>query len=240
MNRSRITLSLSILFFVASLSGSQVARGQSTLLNIPTTDVVAARKVYVEMDFLTNYAWQREGSFQNYIPRTVIGVGKNIEVGANVSFTHVSGEDNPVELQPNIKWQIYSNEGNGTAIAVGCILYAPITNRAGTNTLGQCYSAASKQLPGRFGPRFTGGGYALIHANEDEKTKAGAIIGYEQPLTGKVSLLVDWTSGDNRLGYANAALSFVTSKSSQLTTGYSIANHGRGKNSLFAYYGIQF
>jgi hypothetical protein len=209
-------------------------------MNIPSTNVVDSRKIYLEFDFLTNYAWQREGSFQNYIPRTVIGVGKNIEVGANVSFTHVSGEDNPIELQPNIKWQIYSNESNGTAIAVGCILYAPVTHRAGTNTLGQCYSAASKQLPGRFGPRFTGGGYALLHANADEKTKAGAIIGYEQPLSGKISLLVDWTSGDNRLGYVNSALSFVTSKNSALTTGYSIANHGRGKNSLFAYYGIQF
>jgi hypothetical protein len=240
MNKPRISIFLPSLFFAVCLSGSQVAIAQSTLLNIPTTDVVAARKVYLEMDFLTNYAWQREGSFQNYIPRTVIGVGKNVEVGVNVSFTHVSGEDNPVEVQPNIKWQIYSNEGNGTAIAVGCILYAPITHRAGTNTLGQCYSAASKQLPGRFGPRFTGGGYALIHANGDEKTKAGAIIGYEQPLSGKVSLLVDWTSGDNRLGYVNSGLSFVTTKSSQLTTGYSIANHGRGKNSLFAYYGIQF
>jgi hypothetical protein len=240
MKKSRLTLFMPALFFVVWLSGNQVASAQSTLLNIPTTDVVAARKVYLEFDFLTNYAWQREGSFQNYIPRTVIGVGKKIEVGANVSFTHVSGEQNPIEVQPNIKWRIYSNEGNGTAIAVGCILYAPITHRAGANTLGQCYSVASKQLPGRFGPRFTGGAYALIHANEDEKTKGGAIIGYEQPLSGKVSLLVDWTSGDNRLGFVNSGLSFVTSKNSALTTGYSIANHGRGKNSLFAYYGVQF
>jgi hypothetical protein len=209
-------------------------------LNVPSTDVVSARKVYVEMDFLTNYAWQRQGSFQNYIPRTVIGVGRNIEVGANVSYTHVSGESLPIEVQPNIKWQIYSNEENGTALAVGCILYAPITHRAGTNTLGQCYSTFSKQMCGRFGPRFTGGGYALLHANEDERTKAGAIIGYEQPLAKKVSLIIDWSSGDNRLGYVSSGLSFVTSKQSALTTGYTIANHGRGKNALFAYYGIQF
>ena len=240
MNKPRITFLLPALLFVFCLSDQQVAKGQSTLMNIPSTDVVAARKVYLEFDFLTNYAWQREGSFQNYIPRTVIGVAKNVEVGANVSFTHVSGEQLPIEVQPNIKWQVYSNEGNGTAIAVGCILYAPITHRAGTNTLGQCYSVASKQVPGRFGPRFTGGAYALIHANEDERTKAGAIVGYEQPLSGKVSFLVDWSSGDNRLGYVSPGLSFVTSKSSALTTGYTIANHGRGKNALFAYYGIQF
>jgi hypothetical protein len=99
---------------------------------------------------------------------------------------------------------------------------------------------ASKRLRGRFGSRFTGGAYALLHANEDERTKAGAIVGYEQPLAKKVSLIVDWASGDNRFGYVSPGLSFVTSRKSALTTGYTIANHGRGKNALFAYYGIQF
>ena len=103
MIRSRLTLSLLVLVFC--LSGQRAAT-QSTLMNVPSTSVVAAKKVYVEFDFLTNYAWQREGSFQNYIPRTVIGLGRHVEVGANVSYTHVSGESLPIEVQPNIKWQI--------------------------------------------------------------------------------------------------------------------------------------
>jgi hypothetical protein len=236
----------SVLVFLASLfvfwlSAHQQVMAQSTIMNTPSTGVVAANKVYLEMDFLTNYAWQREGSFQNYIPRAVVGVGRNVEVGVNVSYTHISdGESQPIEVQPNVKWQFYSNEGNGTAIAVGCILYAPITHRTGTNTLGQCYSVASKKLPGRFGPKFTGGPYFLINASEDQKTKVGATIGYEQPLSGKVSFIVDWSSGNNRFGYISPALYFVTSKNSGLSTGYTIANHGRGKNALFAYYGIQF
>jgi hypothetical protein len=240
MKRPPFALFVPVLAFVCCVSGYRIAQGQTTLLNVPSTDVVPAKKLYVEMDFLTNYAWQRQGSFQNYIPRVVIGLGRNVEVGANLSYTHVSGESLPLEVQPNIKWQIYSNEENGTALAVGCILYAPITHRAGTNTLGQCYSTFSKQMRGRFGPRFTGGGYALLHASEDERTKVGAIIGYEQPLAKKVSLIVDWSSGDNRLGYVSSGLSFVTSANSALTTGYTVANHGRGKNALFAYYGIQF
>lgn len=238
MNTRKLISLVSLVVF--GLLAHGLAMAQSTLMNVPSTDVVATKKVYVEMDFLTNYAWQRQGSFQNYIPRTVIGVGRNVEVGVNVSYTHVSGESQPIEVQPNIKWQFYSNEGNGTAAAVGCILYAPVTHRTDTTTFGQCYSVASKQLPGRFGPRFTGGAYALIHASEDERTKAGAIVGYEQPLAKKVSLIVDWFSGDNRFGYVSPGFSFVTSKKSALTTGYAIANHGRGKNALFAYYGIQF
>jgi len=240
MTKTRSALLLLVILFIGGPCAHQPARAQSTLLNVPSTDVVAPKKIYVEMDFLTNYAWQRQGSFQNYIPRAVIGVGRHVEIGANLSYTHVAGETIPLELQPNVKWQVYSNEQNGTALAIGCILYAPLTHRAGTDTLGQCYSTFSKQVRGRFGPRFTGGPYVLLHASEDERTKAGAVIGYEQPLAKKVSLIVDWSSGDNRLGYVSSGLSFTTSTKSSLTTGYTVANHGRGKNALFAYYGIQF
>ena len=232
-------LALVFLVLVTFLVSAATVTAQSTLMNVPSTDVVAAKKVYVEMDFLTNYAWQREGSFQNYIPRTVIGVAKNFEAGVNVSFTHVTGEDSPVEIQPNVKWQFYSNETHGTAAAVGCVMYTPLTNRAGTDTLGQCYAVASKQMNGKYGPRFTGGGYTLIGA-ASERSKGGAIVGYEQPLAKRLSLIIDWFSGDNRFGYVSPGLSFATTKDTALTAGYAIANKGKGKNSLFVYYGKQF
>ncbi|MFN2576912.1 MAG: hypothetical protein ABR607_04390 [Pyrinomonadaceae bacterium] len=239
MNRGKTKPTIIGFFLVSFLVQGQVV-AQSTLMNVPSTDVVSTRKVYLEMDFLTNYAWQREGSFQNYIPRAVVGVAHNVEVGANVSFTHVAGQQLPIEVQPNVKWQFYANEAAGTAAAVGCILYAPITHRAGSDGLGQCYFVGSKRFSGRLGPRFTGGGFALLGAGTDQRTKAGAIAGYEQPLTKRFSFLVDWFTGDNRFGYVSPGLSIVTSKSTALTTGYAIANHGRGKNALFIYYGKQF
>src|SRR6185369_2797712 len=100
MNPGKTTLTL-ILFVVPFFAQSQ-AVAQSTLMNVPSTDVVTSKKVYVEMDFLTNYAWQREGSFQNYIPRVVVGIPGKLEGGVNVSFTHISGQDLPVEVQPNV------------------------------------------------------------------------------------------------------------------------------------------
>jgi hypothetical protein len=227
------------LIFSTSLLGASSVFAQTAIMNAPSTDVVTSKKVYLEMDFLTNYAWQREGSFQNYIPRAVVGIAGNIEAGVNVSLTHVSGQDSPAEVQPNVKWQFYSNEKAGVAGAAGCILYTPMNHRAGTDTLGQCYVVGSKSFTGNLGPRFTGGGYTLIGASA-ERTKAGAIIGYEQPLFNRVSFLVDWFSGDNRFGYVSPGISIATSKTTALTTGYLIANHGRGKNALFIYYGKQF
>src|SRR6266850_1936148 len=158
MNRSRLSL-LPALLLVFFLSGERAATAQSTLMSVPSTDVVAAKKVYLEFDFITNYASQRENSFQSYVPRAVVGVARNVEVGANVSYTHVPGGGEPIEVQPNVKWQFYNNEGKGMAGAVGCILYAPVTHRAGTDTFGMCYTVFSKRLIGFNRPRFTGGTY---------------------------------------------------------------------------------
>ena len=237
MNRKTATLPFLVAAVFLSISAKGLA--QSTIMNTPSTDVVASKKVYVEMDFLTNYAWQREGSFQNYIPRVVVGIPGKLEAGVNVSFTHVSGQDSPVEVQPNVKWQFYNNEKLGVAAATGCILYTPMNHRAGTDTLGQCYVVGSKRFNGNHGPRFHGGGYTLIGA-ANERTKGGAIAAYEQPLFNRFSFLVDWFSGDNRFGYVSPGISIATSKTMALTTGYAIANHGSGKNAFFVYYGKQF
>jgi hypothetical protein len=240
MNKLRVVV-LHIGIFILCLFSPRPANAQSTLMNVPSTDVVAAKKVYLEMDFITNYAWERgDDRFQNYIPRTVIGVGKNIEVGVNVSYTHVPGGGEPVELQPNAKWQFYNNEQKGIAAAVGCIGFVALTHRSGTRKFAQCYGVASKQLKGNYGPRFTGGAYALLNAHETEKTKTGAIVAYEQPILDKVDFIVDWFSGDNRFGYVSPGISFTTPHDGSLSLGYLIANHGRGKNALFAYYGLTF
>lgn len=239
MNKRITLIMFSALSFFAV--GASLASAQSAIVNVPSTDVVSARKVYVEMDFITNYAWQsRDERFANYLPRAVVGAGHNIEVGVNLSYTHVPDGAEPLELQPNAKWQFYQNEAKGLAASVGCIWFVPVRHRSGSNTLGQCYLVASKQMRGDYGPRFTGGGYALIGAGQAERTKSGAIVAYEQPLTKNLQLLVDWSSGDNRFGFVSPAINLVLPHNSSLSGGYAIANHGRGRNWLFLYYGTQF
>ncbi|HKP39355.1 MAG TPA: hypothetical protein VJT71_21030 [Pyrinomonadaceae bacterium] len=231
-------LSAAVLFFIFTASTTSA---QSTVMNAPSTDVVSARKVYLEMDFITNYAWARgDERFANYLPRAVVGVGKNIEVGANVSYTRVPGGGEPLELQPNAKWQFYSNEEKGLAASVGCMWFVPVTHRSGTDTFGQCYSVASKRFKGDYGPRFTGGAYTLIAASRDQGTRTGAIAAYEQPLANRLSFIVDWQTGDNRFGFISPALNVSTPRNGNLSAGYAIANRGRGRNWLFLFYGQQF
>ncbi|SRR6266545_1555 len=216
------------------------AVAQSTLFNIPSTDVVAKKKVYLEFDFLSHFTSHADGGFQIYAPRAVFGVGKGVEVGVNISAVDAFAPDQPVYVSPNVKWQFYNNENEGVAISAGGLLYTPVAHRAGADTYGFIYSVVSKKVKSDYGPRFTGGGYALPGLADGLGTKGGAIIGYEQPLASKVTFVTDWFSGKNAFGYVTPGFSFTLPKSSLLNVGYSIGNRGRGNNALFVYYGITF
>jgi len=224
----------------AIMLSNYIVNAQSTLFNIPSTDVVAKQKTYVEFDFISHFESHSDGGFQGYVPRVVFGVGKHIEIGTNVAFLDTLAPDQPIEIQPNIKYQFYSNEKNSVAATAGAMLYTPIAHRAGTDTFGMLYSGVSKKWHGNYGPRLTGGGYGLVGRADGTGTKGGAIAGYEQPIHPKVSFVMDWLSGRNRFGYLTPGFSFVVSKTSALYAGYSIGNFGRKNNALFIYYGITF
>lgn len=239
------------MFFVKSIPSALIALtfflatsnvvAQSTLFNIPSTDVVAKKKVYLEFDFISHLERHRDGGFQSYVPRAVVGVGKKTEVGLNMSFTDAYAPDQPVEFQPNVKHQFYQNEGNGLAVAGGGILYMPVAHRAGTDTFALIYGVVSKQVRGSYGPRITGGAYGLAGRTDRSGSRSGAIAGYEQPLaSGRVSFVADWLSGANRFGYLTPGLAITVSKKSVLYAGYSVGNQGRKNNALFVYYGITF
>jgi hypothetical protein len=240
MFRTKSIVWASCVLLVVTLLAAHETNAQSTLFNIPSTDVVAKKKVYFEFDFISHLESHDDGGFQAYIPRFVVGVGGNVEVGANVAFTDALAPDQPVELQPNIKYKFYSNEEYGVAAATGAILYTPIANRDGVDTFGLVYSTVSKKVKGTYGPRITGGGYGLVGRADGTGTKGGAIVGYEQPLHAKVNFVADWLSGKNRFGYVTPGFSFVTSSTSALYVGYSIGNQGRKNNALFVYWGVTF
>jgi hypothetical protein len=237
-NVRTIVASVALFLFIALQS--QVARAQSTLFNIPSTDVVSAKKVYLEFDFISHLTSHADGGFQTYVPRAVFGVGKKIEVGVNVSAVDAFAPNQPAYISPNVKWQAYSNEENGVAVATGALLYTPIANRSGADTFGFVYSVVSKKVKSDYGPRLTGGAYALPGLQSGLGTRGGAIVGYEQPLAPKVTFLTDWFSGKNAFGYVTPGFSFTLPKNSLLNVGYSIGNRGRGNNALFVYYGITF
>ena len=228
-----------ILLAAIVVACGNAAFAQSTIFNIPSTDVVAKKKTYVEFDFISHLESHDDGGFQTYVPRVVVGLGKGVEVGVNVAAT-ASAAPTTVYIQPNIKWQFYANEKSGTAITVGALAYTPLRNRDDNDSFGFFYGNVSKKVKGDYGPRFTVGGYGLAGYDFDGLDKGGAMVGYEQPIAKKASFVADWFSGKNGFGYVTPGFSFALPKNSLLNIGYSIGNTGRKNNGLFVYYGITF
>lgn len=227
-----IVIALTTAFATAALA-------QSTIFNIPSTDVVAKKKTYLEFDFISHLESHDDGGFQTYVPRVVVGLGKGVEVGLNVAATN-SAAPTVVYAQPNIKWQFYAKEDSGTAVTVGAIAYTPLRNRDANDSFGFFYGNASKKIKGDYGPRFTVGGYGLAGYDAAGLDKGGAMVGYEQPIAKKASFVADWFSGENGFGYVTPGFSFTLPKNSLLNIGYSVGNKGKKNNALFIYYGITF
>ena len=223
---------LTILLFF----GCQQTFAQSTVFNVASTDTVAEKRFYLEADFISHTEAFRKNGFQTYGLRAVYGVGKNIEVGANVFMTR-SSAGTPVEIQPNVKWKAYQNEKHGFTASGGTILFVPLNKTAGTRTTAMVYANASKVVKSS---RVTAGAYTVLNTKNEMGTKNGVMLGFEQPVYKKLNFVADWYSGKNRFGYSAAGFSLAVSPKQTLFAGYNFGNSGRGNNSLAVFYSYTF
>lgn len=239
-----------ILFMLAAVSHNP-AVAQTTMFNAPTTDVTGKDKVFLEFQYLRQVPDQSTTPTTSiYVPRALVGLGNNIEVGANVAFVNTEGTSRTnAFFSPNIKWRFYENEEHGLAASGGGILFTPINNRADSNTFGLIYSNVSKKIRATYGPRFTAGVYGIVGSSDAEFAgpRAGAIVGYEQPFHPKLSFAADWMSGKNGFGFFTPGVVVNLPKNSQFKLGYSFGNDTFAKNDrdkdnrfLFVRYGITF
>ena len=239
---------LGLVVILLALSG-QAAFAQSTIFNIPTTDTVSPKKGYFEFDYLIQAPETKgAGRTQIYAPRIVVGVAPNLEVGANF-FNFKVGDPSTTSsyFQPNIKYKFASNDDKGLAASAGLIWYTPINHRTGVDSYGVVYGNFSKKVKkGTYGPRLTFGPYGIVGAsNAYVGTKAGAIVGYEQPVQAKVSIVADWFSGVSGFGYFTPGVSITLPHNGLLNAGYSIGNDSystphNNNRYVFVYYGITF
>jgi hypothetical protein len=239
MTNLQMILIRSLIFCLFLLAGSLVIAAQSTIFNIPSTDVVAEKLFYVEGDFIAHFDKFAKGGFQSFGYRTVYGLRKKVEVGVNFFYTR-NGSTSPKELQPNVKWQVYEKEKYGVAVSTGAQFFVPLNKSAGTRTFGMFYSNASKIIKKTKETRVTGGYYTVFGAEKGFGTKNGAIVGLEQPIKGKLSFTADWYSGKNRFGYSTAGFSYSFAKRQFFQVGYNFGNSGRANNAFSAFYGFTY
>jgi hypothetical protein len=230
----------SFLFALVFVVFSCTISAQSTIFNVPSTDVLPEGRFLLEVDFISKFDRYANGGYQTYGYRTVYGFKKKIEAGVNFYYTRGGRDASPKELQPNIKWQAYNNEKFGVAVSTGAQVFIPLNKSAGRRTFAMFYANASKTIKKTNETRLTGGFYQMVGAERDFGSKKGAILALEQPLFKRVSFVADWYSGNNRLGYSAAGLNFVITNRQFLMLGYNFGNFGRGNNAFSAFYGYTF
>ena len=71
------------MFSLATVSWSAA---QSTVFNIPSTDVQAHKSTYLELDFTAHVSSFETGGYHAYGPRLVYGLNKKLEVGINAFY----------------------------------------------------------------------------------------------------------------------------------------------------------
>ncbi len=216
------------------------AAAQSTIFNIPSTDTVAPKKAYFEIDYVMQLPKPEEGQFSVFTPRVVFGVTPMLEVGANIGFAHIAGGDffdatTDTIFQPNAKYKFWADDDKGLAASAGFVAYLPNHD---LDKFSLIYGNVSKKIPS--GARFTFGGYAAPSIEAEDK--GGVILGAEVPLGGKVSFVADWFSGKNFFGYFTPGISVALPHSALFNIGYSLGNDSGTADyrnrALFVYYGV--
>jgi hypothetical protein len=207
---------------IASLFGAVTSvNGQQTIFNVPTTDVLEKGKIYLELDAsLKPTDGDVVSEYSSFVPRVVVGAGKRVEVGLNITGNVQPGPDSAT-LVPTIKWKPYQNEDTGWAIVVGDNVFVPVQNRT-YNGGNYVYAEFSKTF--QSGTRVTFGGYDFTRNVVAPANRAGGQFGFEQPINPKVTLAADWFTGKHAAGYFTPGVIFKLGPKVTGYASYSIGN----------------
>ena len=216
MSGSIISLGMVLIF----LTGT-IANAQQTIFNVPTSDVLDVGKAYVELDasFKTNDE-DALHKFSSFVPRLVVGVGGNVEVGLNVTGNIQPGADSTT-LVPTVKWKFYKNEKKQFALFGGTNVYLPVRNRA-YNLGSYSYIALSKTIKKS---RITAGGFvASKNVFAPNAVRGGGQFGFEQAVNSKFTVAADWVTGRHASGYFTPGVIYKPHPKVTTYLSYSIGN----------------
>ena len=212
------------------LTGFANTLGQQTVFNVPSADVLDRGKVYGELDVSFRPSDSEVISkFSSFVPRVVLGVGKDVEVGINLTGNIQPGRDSTT-LVPAVKWKFYDGKDNGWSMLGGTHVFIPVRNR--TYDAGN-YSYLQFSKTFKSGTRLTAGGYSFTRRVVADAARGGGQFAFEQPLTPKVSVAADWFSGKHSAGYFTPGVIFKIGPRMTGYASYSIGNQNASRGNHF-------
>ena len=218
--------------------GVMVAHAQQTVFNVPTTDVLDKGKVYFELDISAKpNDSDALNKFSSFVPRLVVGTGRNIEIGLNILGNVQPGPDSTT-LVPAFKWRVYNGGDNGWAIATGNHVYIPVHNKSydiGNHT----YVMAQKTFKTKTRIGFGSGVFTKDVAAPHAVRGVGQFT-FEQPVTSRFSVASDWYTGKHSFGYWTSGGYYKLTKKLMGYAAYSVGNANASKGNHYLYFEVGY
>jgi hypothetical protein len=204
------------------------AKGQQSIFGIPSSDVLDRGEVMVQFSGLfkpnNEEALRR---FSSFVPGVVVGVGKSIEIGLNITGNVQPGTD-ATTLAPGVKWKFY--EKKKLALFAGINFFIPVKNRAYKSGL-TSYVGGSKSV-GK--ARFTLGGFVSTrNVLAPDAIRSGGLFGFEYTVNKKITLAADWINGRHSAGFFTSGVIYKPLPKLSTNWGYSIGNTRFGRGNHF-------
>lgn len=222
-----------VILFVAAAAGP--TRSQSLIVGIPSADITEKGHVVLAHEtqgiVTTNKGWN-SFTFATY------GIGKHTELAVSKYGVAYPASGN-MSLGVGFKTSLPITENETLRkrdfkVTFGSMIPVSFQGR-GVGFWG--YTHASFRLPGTRTRITAGPGYGTQQLFG--RTTWHAMVGVEQPLTKKFSLIGDWMSGTHDLAATIVATSWQMNKHFLLITGYKIPNNARsGKPALILEFAI--
>ena len=193
------------------------ARAQETVFDVPSADILDRGKVYGELDGTVRPV----DTMATFTPRVVIGIGHEIEIGANFDGLSAPGPGE-LSISPTIKWRPWRTE-SGWSFYCGDDVFLPVYNRT-YNAGNYAYAMFAKQW--KKGTRIGAGAYDFTRNVVAAANRAGGQFTFEQPVASRVTLAAEWYTGNHSAGYVNAGAIWKLTSKLTLYTAYQVGNAG--------------
>ena len=228
---NRLTIIIFALFILVFANLKSPA--QQTIFNVPTTDVLDKGKVYGELDASFKVNNQRDvRRFSSFVPRLVVGVGGNVEIGLNINGNIQPGSDSTT-LVPTFKYRFFQNKKKDVALIAGTNIYIPVRNRS-YNIGSYSYVAVSKTINDK--TRLTAGGYFFSKNVVSTASRGGGQFGFEHTVNSKLVLAADYFTGKHANGYFTPGIFYKPTPKVTGYFGYSIGNdNAKHGNNFFLF-----
>lgn len=157
-----------------------------------------------------------------FMPRIVVGIGHQIEVGVNFGGLDTAGVGE-LEISPTIKWRVWRAESSGWSFLVGDDLFVPVY-KPSYDAGNYAYAFFAKEW--KHGTRIGFGGYDFTRNVVSTGNRAGGQLTLEQVLNKRLTLASEWYTGNSSVGYVNTGAIIKLTKKWTLYTAYQVGNSG--------------